>query len=47
MSQKGEPTDVRKQNYQESIGWYEAITADMFARPVAAAPAAAEQKKAG
>jgi Flavocytochrome c sulphide dehydrogenase, flavin-binding len=47
VSQRGEPADVRKQNYQESIGWYEAITADMFARPVAAAPPAAEQKKAG
>ena len=46
VSQKGEPADVRKQNYQESIGWYEAITADMFARPVAAAPPA-EQKKGG
>jgi hypothetical protein len=46
VSQKDEPADVRKQNYQESIGWYEAITADMFARPMAAAPPA-EQKKAG
>jgi sulfide dehydrogenase [flavocytochrome c] flavoprotein chain len=46
VSQKGETADVRKQNYQESIGWYEAITADMFARPGAAAPAA-DQKKGG
>jgi sulfide dehydrogenase [flavocytochrome c] flavoprotein subunit len=46
VSQRGESADVRKQNYQESVGWYEAITADMFARPVAASPAA-DQKKAG
>ena len=45
VSQKGEAADVRKQNYQESIGWYTAITADMFARAEpAAAPA---EKKAG
>jgi len=44
VSQKGEAADVRKQNYQESIGWYAAITADMFALTPAAAPAA---KKAG
>jgi NADPH-dependent 2,4-dienoyl-CoA reductase/sulfur reductase-like enzyme len=41
VSQRGEPADVRKQNYQESVGWYAAITADMFARPQPAAPAAA------
>ena len=46
VSQRGEAADVRKQNYQESVGWYEAITADMFARPAAAAPAA-DQKKGG
>ncbi len=46
VSQKGETAEVRKQNYQESIGWYAAITADMFARPGTDAPAA-EQKKAG
>ena len=39
VSQRGETADVRKQNYQESIGWYAAITADMFAKP-APAPAA-------
>ena len=32
VSQKGEAADVRKQNYHESIGWYAAITADMFAK---------------
>jgi NADPH-dependent 2,4-dienoyl-CoA reductase/sulfur reductase-like enzyme len=39
VSQPGESAEVRKQNYQESIGWYEGITADMFAktRPAAAA----------
>jgi hypothetical protein len=47
VSQKGEAADMRKQNYQESIGWYAAITADMFAKPGAAAPAAVDQKKAG
>jgi NADPH-dependent 2,4-dienoyl-CoA reductase/sulfur reductase-like enzyme len=46
VSQRGETVDVRKQNYQESVGWYAAITADMFARPGAAAPAT-DQKKAG
>jgi hypothetical protein len=32
VSQKGEAADVRKQNYPESIGWYDGITADMFAK---------------
>ena len=43
VSQRGEAADVRKQNYQESVGWYEAITADMFARPARDAPAAEEK----
>ena len=31
---------MRKQNYPESVGWYDGITADMFAKtPPAAAPA--------
>jgi sulfide dehydrogenase [flavocytochrome c] flavoprotein subunit len=46
VSQTGEATDVRKQNDQESLGWYAALTADMFARPGAPAPTA-DQKKAG
>ena len=46
VSETGEPAQLRKLNYQESLGWYAAITADMFARPGAAAPAA-EEKKAG
>jgi sulfide dehydrogenase [flavocytochrome c] flavoprotein subunit len=45
VSQKGEAADVRKQNYTESIGWYDGITADMFAK--AGAAAAPAQKKAG
>ena len=44
VSQKGEAADVRKQNYPESIGWYDGITADMFAK---AGPAAPAEKKAG
>jgi hypothetical protein len=35
VSQPGEPREVRRQNYLESVGWYDAITADMFARPEA------------
>ncbi len=46
VSQPGEPAEVRKQNYQESVGWYAAITADMFARGKAATPSA-ESKKEG
>jgi NADPH-dependent 2,4-dienoyl-CoA reductase/sulfur reductase-like enzyme len=30
VSQKGEPAEVRKQNYQESLDWYAGITADIF-----------------
>ncbi len=46
VSQKGEDAGVRKQNYAESVGWYDGIIADMFAKT--AAPAAAEpRKKAG
>jgi sulfide dehydrogenase [flavocytochrome c] flavoprotein chain len=47
VSQKGEAADVRKQNYQESVGWYSAITAEMFALPPPAQPAAIEPKKSG
>jgi NADPH-dependent 2,4-dienoyl-CoA reductase/sulfur reductase-like enzyme len=45
VSQRGEPADVRKQNFQESVGWYAAITAEMFARPRPVSPAA--DQKAG
>ena len=31
VSQRGEDAGLRKQNYEESIAWYESITADMFA----------------
>ena len=30
VSQKGEPADLRSQNYKESVDWYASITADMF-----------------
>jgi sulfide dehydrogenase [flavocytochrome c] flavoprotein chain len=44
VSQKGEPADLRKQNYAESIGWYDGIIADMFAKTAKpAAPAAAKK----
>jgi len=32
VSQTGEPAEVRRQNYQESLAWYATITADMFAK---------------
>ena len=38
VSQKGEDAATRKQNYEESLGWYAGITADMFAKVAAAAP---------
>ncbi len=31
VSQKGDAADVRRQNYAESIGWYDGIITDMFA----------------
>lgn len=30
ISKPGEPADLRKQTYEESEGWYKAITADIF-----------------
>lgn len=33
VSKPGEEAATRAQNYQESIGWYSGITADMFAGP--------------
>jgi hypothetical protein len=30
ISQNGEATDMRQATYEESIGWYEGITTDMF-----------------
>jgi len=30
VSQKGEAADLRKQNYKESVDWYNGITADIF-----------------
>jgi NADPH-dependent 2,4-dienoyl-CoA reductase/sulfur reductase-like enzyme len=46
VSQKGETAEVRKQNYAESVDWYNSIITDMFAKaPPAAKPAAAAKKK--
>ena len=42
VSQRGEDAGVRKQNYAESVGWYDGIVADMFAKT---APAQATKKK--
>ena len=30
ISKTGESSDLRKATYEESIGWYEGITSDMF-----------------
>ena len=30
ISKTGEPAELRKQTYEESVGWYQGITADMF-----------------
>ena len=35
VSKPGEDAGTRAQNYQESIGWYAGITADMFGGPPA------------
>jgi sulfide dehydrogenase [flavocytochrome c] flavoprotein chain len=47
-SQPDEAAELRRQNYQESLAWYEAIISDMFARtrPAPAAPTP-EQRKEG
>jgi sulfide dehydrogenase [flavocytochrome c] flavoprotein chain len=45
VSAKGEDAAVRKQNFAESVGWYDSIISDMFAKTVA--PAAAPAKKSG
>jgi sulfide dehydrogenase [flavocytochrome c] flavoprotein subunit len=38
VSEPGEPVDVRRQNYQESLAWYAAVTADMFAKTAVPPP---------
>ena len=43
-SHPGDSAEVRKQNYLESVGWYAAITAEMFALP---APPAGESRQPG
>ena len=30
VSQKGEPAELRKQNYKESVDWYASIIGDVF-----------------
>ena len=45
VSQKGEDAALRKQNYEESIGWYSGITADMFAKAAPAPGAKVVPKK--
>jgi sulfide dehydrogenase [flavocytochrome c] flavoprotein chain len=37
VSQRGETADVRKQNYAESIAWYDSIISEMFAKPATGA----------
>src|SRR5262249_3447452 len=39
ISERGEAADTRRQNFQDSIGWYAAITAEMFALSPPAVPA--------
>lgn len=36
VSKPGDTADIRKQNEQELLGWYDGITADMFARTLRA-----------
>jgi len=44
VSQPGEAAELRKQNYLESLAWYEAIMSDMFART---RPATAPEPRKG
>ena len=37
VSQRGEAADVRKQNYAESVAWYDSIISEMFAKPATGA----------
>ena len=39
VSQRGEDAGIRKQNYAESVGWYDGIVADMFAKTAAGSSA--------
>lgn len=41
VSQPGEPAEVRRQNYRESVAWYENITTEMFAK---SGPAAGKRR---
>jgi NADPH-dependent 2,4-dienoyl-CoA reductase/sulfur reductase-like enzyme len=40
ISQAGEPAEVRRQNYLESVAWYTSITTDMFAKDAVVPPSA-------
>jgi sulfide dehydrogenase [flavocytochrome c] flavoprotein chain len=37
VSQRGETAEVRKQNFAESVAWYDSIISEMFAKPTATA----------
>jgi len=41
VSQRGETAEVRKQNFAESVAWYDSIISEMFAKP---APTAGKKK---
>ena len=43
VSKPGEDAEVRKQNYAESVGWYDSIITEMFAK-APSAPAAKKKK---
>jgi hypothetical protein len=43
VSKPGEDAATRKQNYAESVSWYDSIIGEMFAK--SAAPAAKGKKK--
>lgn len=47
VSQPNEPATVRKANYEESIGWYQSITSEMFAKAAAPAKGSASPPKKG
>jgi sulfide dehydrogenase [flavocytochrome c] flavoprotein chain len=47
VSKPTEDAALRKQNFAESVGWYDGIIADMFAKTVAAPAAVPAKKTAG
>jgi hypothetical protein len=36
ISQTGESAEIRKENYEESLAWYQTLTDDMFAKTASA-----------